>query len=242
MGKTMKAKNPTIESVEEYISYLQNTVKKASELFKMRPSNVPLLKKLSKEEYDIREKKVKYWDFIHSADYHYFISRLLFLHRIHEYSYFCGFQCIENYLKAFLKFKGESVPQKHSLDELILRCRNSEPCVDSFINSDSILIIIEKYKSFYELARYPFQHERPDGSHAFMYPFDLYILDYFVMKMREILPIPDNWDILKDNDYYLWQCREDFPDFYKIFYADNINFLNRDQNSKENPDSITLSE
>lgn len=195
----------------------------------MGAANVPILDKRNKGEYLDALEKIDYWQFIQSADYHYFISRILFLHHILEYSLFSGYQCIENYLKAYLKHKGLIPPNSHDLRELLRRCRDvKQSVVDTFIHSDNITIIIAKYEPFYELARYPVQKQHPKGGYAFVIPDDIYILDYFVMRMRELLAIPANtWDILKDGHYSLYQCQQSFPDFYNFFFVNNINFADR---------------
>jgi hypothetical protein len=66
-------------------------------------------------------------------------------------------------------------------------CRTKETDINSFINDDKVSIIIAKYGPFYELARYPVHKQHPKNGYAFLIPDDVYILDYFVMKMREIL-------------------------------------------------------
>lgn len=166
--------------------------------------------------------------FRQSADYHYFISRILFLHHILNYSQFSGHQCIENYLKAYLKYKEQIPPNTHDLQKLLRYCRAEEPVADSFINNDNIEIIIAKYEPFYELARYPVQKQHPKDGYAFLIPDDIFILDYFVMRMREILAIPANtWDVLKDGHVNLFQCQQNFPNFYNFFFVDNINFTEK---------------
>ena len=208
----------TISTVEEYIEHLI----KAAEI---GAGNVPLLEELDKKEYKAAVEKIDYWRYIQSADYHYFVSRLLFLHHIIEYSNFCGHQCIENYLKAYLKYMKIVPPNWHSLKKLAERARDVSAEADDFISSDRLSVIIAKYEPFYELARYPVQKKRPKSGYAFIYPYDIYILDYFVLKMRQMLSIPDNtWDILKDGHYKLEQSKRNTPDFYKLIFANNINF------------------
>lgn len=213
---------PTIESIEEYLEFLKKAAKEGI-------GNVPKLDKRTKNEYRDALNKIEYWQFVQSADYHYFISRILFLHHILEYSQFSGYQCIENYLKAYLKHKGNIPPAIHDLRELHRRCLDvNQSAIDDFIHNDNITIIISKYEPFYELARYPVQRQLPKAGYAFIIPNDIYILDYFVMKMREILVIPKNtWDILMDGHHDLFRCKSLFPDFYNSFIEDNINFIQR---------------
>ena len=210
--------DPTVESVEGYIEDLKKALA-------IGAGNVPSIEELEREDYREAVEKTEYWSYVQSADYHYFISRILFLHHITSYSYFCGHQCLENYLKAYLKFKNQHPPNEHILRNLLGRCRSISPSSDSFIHGENISIIVAKYEPFYELARYPVQKKRPKSGYAFLIPDDIYVLDYFVMKMRQILSIPDNtWDILKHGHYDLHQCQRSFPSFYNLFFANNINF------------------
>ena len=216
--------DPTVNSIETYLSFLIEVDQTIVE----NVSNIAKLNKRKNEEYREILEKIDYWHFIQSADYHYFISRILYLHHIGEYSQFCGYQCIDNYLKAFLKYKNQVPPSSHDLQKLLELCRSEEHTADSFINNDYISIIIEKYIPFYELARYPVQKKLPKDGYSFLFPDDIYILDYFVMKMRETLTIPSNtWDILVKGHYRLFLCQEKFPDFYKSFLMNNINFIKK---------------
>lgn len=209
---------PTVESIESYIDFL----KAAKDC---GYSNVASLAQLDKSQYDEAVEKAEYWHYLQSADYHYFVSRLLFLHHITEYSFFSGHQAIENYLKAYLKQNKEFPPNTHDLNTLLQKCRACAPENDVFIHEDRVLTILAKYEPFYELARYPVQKRRPKGSYAFLIPDDVYVLDYFVLQMRRILSIPGNtWDILEDGHISLWECQRLFPDIYSLFFAGNINF------------------
>ncbi len=214
--------DPTAKSIEEYLAHLR-------EAAKIGAANMPVLDKRGKEDYLDTLEKTEYWRFVQSGDYHYFISRVLFLHHILEYSLFSGYQCIENYLKAYLKHKGLVPPNSHDLRDLLKQCRGiKQPVVDTFIHGENISTVIAKYEPFYELARYPVQRQLPKGGYAFLIPDDIYVLDYFVMKMRELLDIPGNtWDILKDGHFSLFQCQQFYPDFYNIFFLDNINFTEK---------------
>jgi len=55
-------------------------------------ANVPSFEKLENEEYKATVKKTGYWRYAQSADHHYFVARLLFLHHIFEY--FCWFSSV----------------------------------------------------------------------------------------------------------------------------------------------------
>jgi hypothetical protein len=98
--------------------------------------------------------------------------------------------------------------------------------VDPFITSTHIEVIIQKFDPFNELARYPVQRTRPEGGkYMYIYPDDIFVLDYFVYRMRETLSVPDNtWDILQEGHYHLQMCMEEHPEFYSTFKISNINF------------------
>jgi len=187
---------------------------------------VASLEKINNDVYQDDVEKIDYWRYVQSADYHYFISRVLFHHHIGEYSNFSGHQCLEIYQKAYLKYKNQSPPNSHDLFKLLERCKSIAPNSNVFIHSDELSVIVKKYAPFYELARYPVQKQRPKkGQYMNIFPDDIYLLDYFVMRMREILTIPSNtWDILKDGHYNLYQTKELFPSFYNTFFEGNINF------------------
>jgi len=220
----MSAFSPTIKSIEKSI----DMIKTAFESDGKRSSRAPSLGNLHGKEYRDAVEKIEYWRFIQSADYHYFVSRILYLHHILTYSQFCSQQCIENYLKAYLKFKNKPHQNSHNLTALLASCRDIAPVSDTFIKSDRIATIISMYEPFYELARYPVQKTRPKGTYCLVTPGDIYILDYFVMKMREILAIPGNTgDILKKGHESLISCQTFYPKFYSVFFEDNINFVKR---------------
>ncbi|MBA3072740.1 MAG: hypothetical protein FP831_04025, partial [Anaerolineae bacterium] len=89
---------PTIESIKENISYLK-------ELIGDNTIIMPQTTIVDNKSYAIEIEKTPYHEFIVFADYHYFISRVLFMNSLDLYSFFAGQQCIENYLKAFVRFK-----------------------------------------------------------------------------------------------------------------------------------------
>ena len=213
---------PSIEDVEKSLNFLIEVERKD------KRANVPLLESVSEIDYQVAIKKTDYWRFIQSADQHYFMARVLDLHNIFEYSRFCGYQCIENYLKAYLKYKGVIPPKTHKLStNLLVKCRDITPS-DNFIHSEFILIIIKLYEPFYELARYPVQNTRPDQGHYTGSSEDIFTLDYFVLKMREILSVPENtWDIVRNGHVNLHSCHEFYPEFYNVFFFRNINFIGR---------------
>jgi HEPN domain-containing protein len=214
---------PNIKEVEENLKFLIEIERKD------KNANVPLLENVSGEDYKNAIKKVDYWRFMQSADQHYFMARVLGLHGIFEYSRFYGYQCIENYLKAYLKYKGVITKNTHKLSKVLLvECQDIAPVSDDFIHSDFILIIIKMYEPFYELARYPVQNTRPNQGKYGGGSEDIFILDYFVLKMRQILSIPENtWDILRNGHVNLHDCHEFHPEFYNVFFFRNINFIEK---------------
>jgi len=122
----MSEKHPSIESVEKYITHLQ-------ESSEIGAGNLPLFEELPDDEYREIVDSLDYWRFVQSADHHYFISRILFLRQIYDYSMFCGYQCIENYLKGYLRYKNQHTPKSHNLDKLVNLCRKIAPRKDKFI-------------------------------------------------------------------------------------------------------------
>jgi len=57
--------------------------------------------------------------FVQSADYHYFVARILLSQQVHLYGLFCAHQCAENYLKAYLAFRTVPVGTIHVLLDLL---------------------------------------------------------------------------------------------------------------------------
>lgn len=88
------------------------------------------------------------------------------------------------------------------------------------------MTVAKKFNSFYEYSRYPVQNMRPkNGAYMFMFPDDIKILDYFIYKMREIIPYPKNmYDILKNGSLDSPTFNKDGIHSDKIFRNDNINF------------------
>jgi len=211
---SLHEKQNKITEIEQYIDFLSNVPDDAANITRNEP--VP------KSIYEQKKKMIGFEYFILSADSSYFVSRFLFFNGLVEYSFFSGQQCIENYLKAFLKFFKQNPEDLHDLSILLEKCR--EISNDAFINSKRASTIIERFKPFYELSRYPIQRKfRPkEGKYAFLLPDDIEPLDYFVLKMREILPYPKGmWDILKMGKPTPLASNEAIACFKK----DNINFM-----------------
>jgi HEPN domain-containing protein len=218
----MRLRESRIKEIEEYIKFLEQTEGNAG--------NMPVLEKVA--DFDERVRSAKYWWYIDSADYHYFVARALFLRMVFDYSCFSGHQCIENYLKAYLKFCNRNAPSTdHILPKLLERCRSAAGQTPEFIAGNFIGLIVRRFDPYYEVGRYPVQHIRPrTGTHCSTFPDDIFILDYFVYQMRLILPVPENtWDMFREGKngghWQLYDCMTKFPDFYNLLKVDNINFM-----------------
>jgi len=211
-------KETTPSSIEEYLNFLDPLVDTEA-------ANVPTTRRKSRTEFTSAVDSAEDWRFTQAADHHYFIARVLYLNHVTYYGLFAAYQCVENYLKAYIKARGESPPPTHALDSLLDICRrlNSDP--NHFVNGRHIEVLLKKVAPFYEKARYPVCREDADGGYVLIVPYDIYILDYFVYRMRETLEIPVNaWDILKGGHFHLDHCRRNSPEFYNQFFENNINF------------------
>jgi HEPN domain-containing protein len=157
------------------------------------------------------------------GELHYFVSRVLYLKFLHTLSFFLAHQCIENYLKGYLKQAKVPIPQIHDLEELLAHCKPIAIKMKAdFLTSERVSTIILKYAPFYESARYPVQRTNP-GSYVGLHPDDIKILDYFVFKMRDILPIKGG--VFNGHNMYIDICTMNSLDFLELFKAGNINFL-----------------
>ncbi len=209
---------PTIESIEKYIHDLYKLIGQGM-------GNITPTEFLDDDEYNQKLKDVDYSYYIISADYHYFVSRTLFMHYIFDYSLFPTYQCIENYLKAFIRSKNFVPELTHSLKKLLNKCKDVASPNDEFIRSEEISTIIYKYRPFYTSTRYPVSKEKFFGRST-LYPYDIYILDYFVYRFREMLPYPENKaDILNGDTLEMMECEKNRPAFYQSFREGNINFI-----------------
>lgn len=216
---------PTIESIKENIKYLNGFI---GENTLVMPQAETIT---DKRKFDLEIEKTPYYEFIVYADYHYFISRILFMNSLTLYSFFSGQQCIENYLKAYIRFRNKIPKTSHCLSDLLSICKELSTENEDFLFSDDILTILYKYEPFNEMPRYPVSKTRTNG-YIWSYPEDIYILDYFVYKFREIMPFPDgNQDILKEENFYINFCKRDSPLLYNCFLDRNINFLISNRNN-----------
>lgn len=211
----------TIAAIERYILFSKEAVDNNPEAM-----NLPQFEKIEKQDYKNEVIKIDYSEYIDSADYHYFVSRVLFLNHVIEYSFFSAQQCAENYFKAYLKAHNETPPDSHDLTVLLKKCREITLNTELFINSSYVEVIVQKFNPFNEVARYPVWRTRPkERKYMFLYPLDIYVLDYFVYRMKEDLPDPKNaWDIFGEGHFRLQACQEHSPGFYDKFKEDNINF------------------
>jgi HEPN domain-containing protein len=169
------------------------------------------------------------WDaFVQRGDYHYFVARLLLSKGIDIYGLFCAHQCVETYLKAYLKKSKVDLPKNHKLRDLLKSARTHCLDPDEFLNSEYAETICIKYEPFYELARYPVQNSRPKGGqYIWMSGEDEKILDYFVYRMRQLLPlVGKGWDILTAQGHYHLDITKDMhPSLWEQFQRDNLNFV-----------------
>ncbi len=190
---------------------------------------VNISKRIKDPDFDTKLKNMSYTIFISSADLHYFLSRILFYHHIYPYSFFEAQQCIELYLKSFIKYANHNeIPNRiHDLEELLNQCRLLDKNRNyPFLHSSRISTICHRFNPFYEIPRYPAGNFIPNTGPGFLFPTDIYPLDLFVFEMRNILPLPETHsDIFKDYHFDLHQCFENFPDWVETFKYDNINFL-----------------
>ena len=178
-------------------------------------------------DYKQRVSNIPYSFYINSADLHYFICRQLYYKYIGEYAYFCAHQCVENYLKAMIKFIGLIPPNIHHLADLVeITRKNTNVDTCPFIHSEELQMISSLYEPYYEFARYPVQNIRPkDGKYAMFYPDGIKVLDLFVYRMRETIAIPKrSQDSFSEVHPNLRLCAYSFPSFYNQFKSDNINF------------------
>jgi HEPN domain-containing protein len=182
----------------------------------------------SRTRFKLEMATINWKAFVSSAQYHYFVGRILLSKGVHLYGLFCGHQCIENYLKAYLVSLGKGAPPTiHQLVGLLREARSASSTPPPFVVSGDIETICQKFEPFYELGRYPAQVTRPkDGKYLAIPSVDLHVLDYFVHEMRALLPLdPKDWDIFGTLGHIdLEHVRELHPDFYSIFASGNINF------------------
>jgi HEPN domain-containing protein len=205
-----------VKKVEKYVDFLAKCLKDGH-------SNISKTENIN-SGYKNKKEELAFNHYVRSGDIHYFVSRTLFLSGVCEYSFFTAQQCIELYLKAYIKYKGNTPPNGHVLSDLVNECKKIAGS-DDFIKSDRLITIAERFNPFYEYARYPVQKNRPqNGTYSFIYPDDIQLLDYFVYKMREIISYPENsYDILKEGKLQNLDT-EYSQNIEAQFRVNNINF------------------
>ncbi len=193
------------------------------------PSNV--IRTARNQDFGSANQKIGHQYYVLSGDTHYFVSRILFLNHVSVYSSFCGHQCIENYLKAYWKYRSpNSRPlEGHNLRKLLDNCLTVLPESDSILRSPRIEVIIDKYEPYYELPRYPVYRRGPSqggAKHMCLYPDDIYVLDYFVMQMRQLIPYPDKmFDVLKERQLLDLAAFSKPSNLSDLFIYNNINCI-----------------
>lgn len=215
----MKDLYATVDKIEDYILFLDETRRN-------HPDAANISQIARNKNFDNDVMNAEYWRYIDSGDYHYFVSRILFIHYIGEYSFFSAQQCVENYLKGYLRYLKQRPPNTHDLEKILGICKLNTSDTTSFIHSTHLDVITQMFNPFNEIARYPVQIMRTkNNTFGFAFPRDIYLLDYFIYKMREVLPLPStNRDILKGNHFRLELLMRNSPELYEKFKENNINF------------------
>jgi HEPN domain-containing protein len=187
---------------------------------------------VDRHRYQTQLASVPWERFVQKADYSYFVARTLLSQNVYLYGLFCAQQCVEAYLKAFLKKFGAPIPQHHRLNDLLIEAQKVCHESASFFHSPHAEVICRKYDPFYEVARYPAQISRPvGGKYVWVSGMDEQFLDYFVYRMRKLLEMqPGGWDILGSQGHEdLHLVHELRPDFYRLFTTNNLNFASDEE-------------
>lgn len=214
----MRAPTITVAEIENRLDHAARTLHVPT----LRDN--PPVRQRTKKEYQQAVKDIEPRYYIDAAHYHYFVARSLFLNCVFEYSFFSAHQCLENYLKAFLKDKRSVPPNWHKLGALLEECRKNCSDADCFLCGPRADVVIAKYSPFYELPRYPVSKEGPWG-YAYLGEEDIFILDYFVYRMRELVAVPSGHrDTFSDQHFWLQHCLKHRPEFYRLFKYRNVNF------------------
>ncbi|OXJ20237.1 HEPN domain-containing protein [Burkholderia sp. AU6039] len=191
--------------------------------------NMPSITEKTKSDYRQEKENATASDYLAFAEQHYAIARLLMHFSLWEYGSYCGQQMIETYLKAYIKEKGQTPKDIHDLRDILQICRELDPS-QPFINGEHIEIIADMFNPFNEFPRYPVFKKGPSGGVGTVYPENIYTLDYFAFKMREIVHTPDNRSSLfKDGHYKFGTLTSRYPDIYRLITDKNINFQIQEQ-------------
>lgn len=210
-----------IKRAEEYVDYLAECLKQGGRWV--------IAEYERNADYKTERDDASHVKFLHKADGHYFVARVLLHCGIYDYGFFCAQQCVENYLKAYLKFKN-ACPSRdiHDLAELLSLCRSAGE-TDPFLTSLRAEVCVRRYWPYYELARYPVQRNRPrDGSWSIpSMESEVLVLDYFVYNVKKSIPQDNPW--LDPSGSWYANMAKIFSSHSKIdlivaFETDNINF------------------
>lgn len=186
--------------------------------------NLPTLEERCGLDYQTRKASLQYADYLLYAEQHYAIARILCQSRVWVYGFFCAQQAVETYLKAYLKMHGSEPKNTHDLSKLLQTCRALKRG-DDFIDGAHIEIVVSMFDAYNEVGRYPVHKRGPAGTMGATFPHDLYAMDYFVYKLRELVPTPANHSSLFSNTHvFLSRMQHLQPETYRLITADNINF------------------
>jgi len=204
-----------ISGIEKYIDFLDENYG--------RGANLPETQQLNSNEFKKELNSIGYEYFIHLAETHYFVGRILFLNKFGEYGCFCAHQCIENYLKAFIKFKTDKPKLGHKLTSLLEDAKVLASDEEEFIKGKRIFTIARRFEPYYEFSRYPVAKTRPQRNvaGAMLFPDDYFLVDYFMLSMREIIDKPERMTSVFRSNPPLYGI--DSP-IIEIFKKENINF------------------
>lgn len=214
---------------EELIKNIERELEYSYDLLNSEYSVITELEEIKGDKENRIFQSLKYYNFTDSGDLHYFVAKQLMIKSVGDYGYYCIQQSIENYLKAYLIFNKYSTYKdlkKHDLLKLLELCRKCNSKHPEFITSNYIELICKKFNPFNEFARYPIQGKRPkDGMYIIKYDTDIRILEYFIYKMKEIMPPNRDNHLFGDFFQPLFQCKLYHSDFFSNIYINNINTM-----------------
>ncbi len=108
-----------LQEIEENLLRALNAKKRMGE----KCGNLPT--RYHNQDFNNKLNEVSYINFIQSGDYHYFVSRVLFLNRVEIYSFYAAQQCVECYLKGYMRLKEKPVIRTHNLEDLLKNAEKS---------------------------------------------------------------------------------------------------------------------
>jgi HEPN domain-containing protein len=151
--------------------------------------NIPSLLSRERKDFERLQNEGEYVSFVDSAFDHYLSARVLFSYHHYWYALFCAQQTVETYLKGFLRYRNASVPTSHKLMELLDRCREHADG-SQFILGKPMEATARKFEPYNEIGRYPIARLGPPGALSCVMPETMWVLDYFVYRMRNEIPVP----------------------------------------------------